>query len=100
MRNTNNFGAVLLVTASLFGVELRAAETFYFTNITDKSVALFENRRPVFVYNHGKIQEPAAPAARPRSTYVHPIYGLDGEVLTDDFPKDHDYHRGLFWGWP
>jgi hypothetical protein len=31
---------------------------------------------------------------------VHPIYGLDGEVLTDDFPADHYHHHGLFWGWP
>src|SRR5512139_2330028 len=31
---------------------------------------------------------------------MHPIYGLDGEVLTDDFPKDHYHHRGLFWAWP
>jgi hypothetical protein len=25
---------------------------------------------------------------------------LDGEVLTDDFPKDHYHHRGVFWAWP
>jgi hypothetical protein len=40
------------------------------------------------------------PADRARSTYLHPLYGLDGEVLTDDFPKDHYHHRGLFWAWP
>jgi hypothetical protein len=28
------------------------------------------------------------------------VYGLDGEVLTDDFPSDHHHHRGLFWAWP
>jgi hypothetical protein len=31
---------------------------------------------------------------------VHPLYGLDGEVLTDDYPADHVHHRGLFWAWP
>ena len=40
------------------------------------------------------------PADRARSSYVHPLYGLDGEVITDDFPKDHYHHRGLFWAWP
>jgi hypothetical protein len=25
---------------------------------------------------------------------------LDGEVLTDDFPKDHYHHHGIFWSWP
>jgi len=88
----------MLLAAALSG---RAADPFRFTNITEKSVALFEGTRPVLVYNHGVIPQPAgAPADRARSTYVHPIYGLDGEVLTDDFPKDHYAHRGLFWGWP
>ena len=78
-----------------------AAGSFHFTNVTDKSLALFEGDRPVFVYNHGVIHQPAGvPADRARSTYVHPLYGLDGEVLTDDFPKDHYHHRGLFWAWP
>lgn len=34
-----------------------------------------------------------------RSNYVHPLYGLDGEVLTEDFPEDHLHHRGIFWAW-
>lgn len=35
-----------------------------------------------------------------RSNYIHPLYGLDGEVLTEDFPEDHRHHRGIFWTWP
>ena len=92
-----------LFSAAVFcgPAQLNAADSFRFTNITDKSLALFEGTRPVLVYNHGVIQQPAgAPADRARSSYVHPIYGLDGEILTDDFPKDHYAHRGLFWGWP
>jgi hypothetical protein len=34
-----------------------------------------------------------------RANYCHPIYGLDGRVLTEDFPKDHPHHRGIFWAW-
>ncbi len=78
-----------------------ASAPFRFTNTTDSSLALFEGVRPVFVYNHGIIHPPAGvPADRARATYVHPLYGLDGEVLTDDFPEDHFHHRGLFWAWP
>lgn len=93
--------AISLV-ALFVGVDcISGAEPFRFTNITEKSVALFEGARPVFVYNHGIIQPPAGvPADRARSTYIHPLYGLDGEVLTDDFPRDHYHHRGLFWAWP
>jgi len=98
--NTNAGRAGLLVAVSLLGAGLGADGSFHFTNSTDKSLALFEGDQPVFVYNHGVIQKPGVPADRARSTYIHPIYGLDGEVLTDDFPKDHYGHRGLFWGWP
>jgi hypothetical protein len=34
-----------------------------------------------------------------RADYVHPLYGLDGEILTEDFPADHLHHRGIFWAW-
>lgn len=34
-----------------------------------------------------------------RADYVHPLYGLDGQVLTEDFPADHPHHRGIFWAW-
>lgn len=39
--------------------------------------------------------------AVPRSDYVHPLYGLDGEMLTKDWPADGEFHhRGIFWAWP
>ena len=34
-----------------------------------------------------------------RSNYIHPFYDLDGNVLTEDFPADHRWHRGIFWTW-
>tara|TARA_B110000037_G_scaffold215854_1_gene273902 strand:+ start:309 stop:1247 length:939 start_codon:yes stop_codon:yes gene_type:complete len=34
-----------------------------------------------------------------RSNYIHPLYTLDGEILTEDFPADHPHHRGIFWAW-
>jgi hypothetical protein len=34
-----------------------------------------------------------------RSNYFHPLYDLDGRVLTEDFPADHIHHRGIFWAW-
>ncbi|MBM3881560.1 MAG: hypothetical protein FJ387_17855 [Verrucomicrobia bacterium] len=73
---------------------------FRFAPVNDTSLGLWEADRPVLVYNHGVIRREGVPENRQRSTYVHPLYGLDGEVLTDDFPKDHYHHRGLFWAWP
>lgn len=34
-----------------------------------------------------------------RCNYIHPLYGIDGKVLTEDFPDDHLHHRGVFWTW-
>lgn len=34
-----------------------------------------------------------------RANYIHPLYGLNGEVLSEDFPEDHYHHRGIFWAW-
>ncbi|MHA1232848.1 MAG: DUF6807 family protein, partial [Candidatus Helarchaeota archaeon] len=34
-----------------------------------------------------------------RTHYIHPLYSLDGEILTEDFPEDHPHHRSIFWAW-
>lgn len=39
--------------------------------------------------------------AVPRSDYIHPLYGLGGEMLTRDWPAGgHPHHRAIFWAWP
>jgi hypothetical protein len=39
--------------------------------------------------------------AVPRSDYIHPLYGLEGEMLTRDWPVGgHPHHRAIFWAWP
>jgi hypothetical protein len=91
----------ILLALSLLAGSVPAAEPgLHFADVTTTSLGLWEGDRPVLVYNHGVIASSNAPADRARSSYVHPLYGLDGEVLTDDFPKDHYHHRGLFWAWP
>ena len=101
MNRTAGIFAAFSLAAATTGAERQlsksASAPFRFKEITDKSLGLFESDRPVLVYNHGVLSKAGVPADRNRSTYVHPLYGLDGEVLTDDFPKDHYHHRGLFW---
>lgn len=77
-----------------------SASPFRFLTVSEESLGLWEGDQPVLVYNHGVVNRDGVPADRARSTYIHPLYGLDGEVLTDDFPADHTHHRGLFWAWP
>ncbi len=40
------------------------------------------------------------PGVQPRSHYIHPLYALDGSVLTVNYPEGHLHQRGLFWAWP
>ncbi len=99
MRSLSLRTATVLLTL-VWATAIAASGSFRFAPQGDTSLALYEGSRPVFVYHHGVIRSPDAPADRARSSYLHPVYGLDGEVLTDDFPKDHYHHRGLFWAWP
>ncbi len=39
--------------------------------------------------------------AVPRSDYIHPLFGFEGEMLTRDWPDGgHPHHRAIFWAWP
>lgn len=73
---------------------------FTFREAGPGSLELSENGKPVYVYNHGMMLKEGAPENRRRSCYVHPVYAPDGTVVTDDFPRDHYHHRGIFWAWP
>jgi hypothetical protein len=73
---------------------------FRIKDVDQKSIAVLQHDCAVLVYNFGEMSLPEVRNAGTRSSYVHPIYGPDGEVLTDDFPADHYHHHGLFWGWP
>jgi hypothetical protein len=71
-------------------------------------IVLLEGGQPILRYNYSTV-EPNEPSefsaenlkyARPRSDYIHPLYGFDGEELTYDWSVDHPHHRGIYWAWP
>jgi hypothetical protein len=79
------------------------ASLFTLKEMNGKSLQVDDHGKPRFVYNFEKITNEKVPlkdTRRTRSGYLHPIWGLGGEVLTDDFPRDHYHHHGLFWSWP
>ena len=73
---------------------------FSFEERKDGELTLVQSGSPVLTYIYGLKLKEGVPEDRRRSSYVHPVYGLDGEVLSDDFPQDHYHHRGIFWTWP
>ena len=90
---------VLLVVGSGLWV-VGAQSPFAFREAGAGRLELTENGKPVFVYNHGMMLPSGVPENRRRSSYLHPVYTPNGTVVTDDFPRDHYHHRGLFWTWP
>lgn len=62
-----------------------------------QGIQLNENDRPVFFYQ--KTNKMLAGKYKV-SNYLHPLYSLDGDTLTEECPPtDHPYHRGIFWAW-
>jgi type 1 glutamine amidotransferase/HEAT repeat protein len=57
---------------------------------TDTSIALLNHDRTVWKFNYGK--ETPKP-------HFHPVALLDGTVLTCLSPRDHPWHRALWFSW-
>jgi hypothetical protein len=65
-------------------------------NKTDQGIQLMENGKPVLDYQ----QKPKTLTGQyVCSNYIHPLYDLNGDTLTEEFPADHPFHRGVFWAW-
>lgn len=62
----------------------------------NNGVLLLEGGQPRFFY---QVLPKSENGKYARANYVHPLFGLDGEVLTEDFPEDHPHHHGIFWSW-
>jgi hypothetical protein len=63
---------------------------------TDEGIEVSENGKKVLFYQN---KPKSLNGKYERAGYVHPLYDLNGKVLTDDFPEDHPYHHGIFWAW-
>lgn len=65
-------------------------------NIQSDAAYFTENKDSILSY---QIAEKSLNGRYSRCNYIHPLFGLDGQVLTEDFPEDHLHHRGVFWAW-
>lgn len=61
-----------------------------------EGILLLEDGQPRFFY---QTATKSMNGEYPRASYIHPLYGLNGEILTEDFPEDHLHHHGIFWAW-
>lgn len=64
------------------------------------TLTIRDGKTDVLVYCFGDQLKPGVDPKYMQSCYIHPLFSLDGQALTDDFPADHFHHHGLFWVWP
>ena len=81
-------GAILAAATEQEAVRITKTPQGYWFTEGDTKVLFFQAERKAL---------PDGEAAR--SNYFHPLYDVDGNVLTEDFPNDHIHHRGIFWAW-
>lgn len=71
-------------------------EISFAINENNQGIELKENDLPVFFYQR---LPKASPENNVYNNYLHPLYDLNGDTITEEFPEDHPYHRGIFWAW-
>lgn len=85
----------MFLIALFFNWKLTSAQKLH-TSVTPDGILVLEGPDSILLYVtalnslNGRYR---------RTDYIHPIWGLNGERLTLDFPEDHLHHRGVFWAW-
>ncbi|MDR0871340.1 MAG: PmoA family protein [Planctomycetaceae bacterium] len=90
----------ILFTFSTVGIY---ADGFEFAEQDGKKLTLRDGETPVLTYQFDAVPHDFVPEKSARNfagCYIHPLYGLDGEILTDNAPIDHYHHHGVFWTYP
>jgi hypothetical protein len=86
---------LILFCTLLMIVNPGSAQNFSYKK-SSEGIEISENNKPILFFQtkpksvYGKYE---------RAGYIHPLYDLHGNVLTEDMPDDHPYHRGIFWAW-
>jgi hypothetical protein len=83
------FAFLLLVVQGAFGQQLSVKQTVEGVDVSDGGTKVLFYQKATKSLD-GQYQ---------RAGYVHPLYSLDGEILTEDFPKGHPHHHGVFLAW-
>jgi len=86
-------GAIIVASVAL----CPASESQMRVVKTDEGYQFYQGEKPVLFYRTATTTTGDGRYAR--ANYCHPVYGLDGQILTEDFPADHLHHRGIFWAW-
>jgi len=89
---------VILIISFIFTPALPQMK--FFEDAERGTLTIKDGQADVLTYCFGDQLEEGWDLKHTRSCFVHPLFSLDGQVLTDNFPKDHLHHHGVFWTWP
>jgi len=92
---THNFKSIFLNFLFLLIIDFVYAQSLTFEK-TDEGAWITDEGEKVLFY---QAKTKSMNGTYPRADYIHPLYGIDGFELTEDFPEDHLHHRGIFWAW-
>ncbi len=95
VRRYRAFSIILPLLMGLTGCNTSSQNPISITE-TDQGFTVAEGSDTVMVYQR---EHKSLDGKYTRANYIHPLYSLDGDVLTEDFPPDHPHHRGVFWAW-
>ncbi|MGB1927644.1 MAG: DUF6807 family protein, partial [Rubripirellula sp.] len=95
-----NWQTKVIISSISIAVLLGGIANAKATDLTFRSdrtgTSIFDQGRLVLTYNAAHKNQNGK---WDRANYLHPVNNLSGETMTEDFPKDHPHHRGIFWAW-
>ncbi len=91
-----HFCWTVIMTASGVAAGQSAERSGLQAEVTREGITVTEAGQSLL---HYQLRTKSLDGAWPRANYIHPLYDLDGNVITEDFPEDHGHHRGIFWAW-
>src|SRR5690554_3952616 len=95
MKTLNKFPFLLFLIGCCCLAQPSFSQNLQFKK-NSNGILLEEDHRPGFFY---QTATKSLGGKYHRSNYVHPLHGLEGEVLTEDFPDDQPHDHGIFWAW-
>ena len=84
------FGLVFLMVCPFLAVAQIEMEP------ADDGILFTEKGKKILFYH---IEPRSINGELSRNNYFHPLWSLDGQIISEDFPEDHLHHRGIFWAW-
>lgn len=90
----------LAILMTSFLVTAGSAQFTFIEDAAKGTLTVRDGKTEVLTYRYGDQLKPGVDPRYTQSCYIHPLFSLDGQELTDDSPIDHLHHHGLFWTWP